>query len=85
MPNAFNFSASPFDCLTPDQQRLVRASVDVAYYPQGETNNLNTYDGSGGIVVGAKVPLVLLSRAESAETKIQSIAIALLVRKHQLG
>ena len=37
MPNAFNFSASPFDCLTPDQQRLVRDSVDVAYYPQGET------------------------------------------------
>ena len=37
MPNAFNFSASPFDCLTPEQQRLVRASVDVAYYPEGST------------------------------------------------
>ena len=36
MPNAFNFSASPFDCLTPDEQRLVRDSVDVAYYPDGE-------------------------------------------------
>jgi CBS domain-containing protein len=36
MPNAFNFSASPFDCLTPDQQRLVRDSVDVVYYPEGE-------------------------------------------------
>ncbi len=36
MPNAFNFSASPFDCLTPDEQRLVRDSVDVAYYPEGE-------------------------------------------------
>jgi CBS domain-containing protein len=35
MPNAFNFSASPFDCLTPDQQRLVRDSVDVVYYPEG--------------------------------------------------
>jgi CBS domain-containing protein len=35
MPNAFNFSASPFDCLTADQQRLVRDSVDVAYYPEG--------------------------------------------------
>jgi len=38
---------------------------------------------SAGIVVGAKVPLVLLSRAESPETKIRSIALALLVRKHQ--
>ena len=36
MPNAFKFSASPFDCLTPDQQRLVRDSVDVVYYPEGD-------------------------------------------------
>ena len=35
MPNAFNFLASPFDCLTQDQQRLVRDSVDIAYYPEG--------------------------------------------------
>jgi len=35
MPNAFNFFASPFDCLTTDEQRLVRDSVDVAYYPEG--------------------------------------------------
>jgi CBS domain-containing protein len=37
MPNAFNFSASPFDCLTTDEQRLVRDSVDVAYYPEGSS------------------------------------------------
>ena len=37
MPNAFHFHASPFDCLTPDEQRLVRDNVDVAYYPQGAT------------------------------------------------
>ena len=37
MPSAFNFSASPFDCLTLDEQRLVRDSVDIAYFPQGET------------------------------------------------
>lgn len=35
MPSAFNFSASPFDCLTPVQQRLVQDSVDIAYFPQG--------------------------------------------------
>jgi phosphotransacetylase len=39
---------------------------------------------SGGIVVGARVPLVLLSRAETPETKIRSIALALLVQ-HQHG
>jgi CBS domain-containing protein len=37
MPNAFNFSASPFDCLTLDEQRLVRDSVDIAYYRAGRT------------------------------------------------
>ncbi|MDR2153727.1 MAG: DUF294 nucleotidyltransferase-like domain-containing protein [Burkholderiaceae bacterium] len=36
MPNAFNFTASPFDCLTQQQQRLVRDNVDVAYFRQGE-------------------------------------------------
>ena len=36
MPNAFNFSASPFDCLNSQQQQLVRDSVDIAYFKQGE-------------------------------------------------
>lgn len=35
MPNAFNFSASPFDCLNPEEQGLVRKSVDIAYFPEG--------------------------------------------------
>ncbi len=33
---------------------------------------------SGGIVLGARVPVVLLSRAETAETKVRSIAIGVL-------
>mgnify|MGYP000152449263 FL=1 len=36
MPNAFNFSASPFDALTLHEQRLVRDHVDVAYFRPGE-------------------------------------------------
>ena len=36
MPSAFNFSASPFDCLSPDQQQLVQASVDVARFAKGQ-------------------------------------------------
>jgi phosphate butyryltransferase len=46
----------------------------ILYFARGE---------SGGIVVGARVPLVLLSRAETPETKIRSIALALLVQHHQ--
>ncbi|MBE7939164.1 MULTISPECIES: putative nucleotidyltransferase substrate binding domain-containing protein [Ramlibacter] len=36
MPNAFNFAASPFDCLQPQERRLVRDSVDIAYFRAGE-------------------------------------------------
>jgi CBS domain-containing protein len=37
MPNAFNFSESPFDSLSHEEQRLVRDSVDIAYFRAGET------------------------------------------------
>jgi CBS domain-containing protein len=37
MPNAFDFSASPFDCLDAAEQRIVRDGVDIAYFPEGET------------------------------------------------
>lgn len=40
---------------------------------------------SGGIVVGARVPLILLSRAETPETKIRSIAIGRLVAQYAAG
>ncbi len=44
----------------------------ITYFAHGE---------SGGVVMGAKVPLILLSRAESPETKIRSIAIAMHVTR----
>lgn len=37
MPNAFNFSASPFDCLDAAEQRIVRDAIDVAYFRDGDT------------------------------------------------
>ena len=37
MPNAFDFTASPFDCLDTTEQRMVRDSVDIAYFREGET------------------------------------------------
>jgi len=46
----------------------------ILYFAKGE---------SGGIVAGAKVPLILLSRAESPETKIYSISIAILAVRAQ--
>ena len=44
----------------------------ILYFAKGE---------SGGVVVGAKVPLILLSRAETPQTKIRSIALGILVAK----
>ena len=32
MPNAFNFMASPFDCLDAAEQQVVRDNVDIAYF-----------------------------------------------------
>ena len=46
----------------------------IIYFGQGE---------SGGVVMGARVPLILLSRAETPETKLRSIAIATLVAAAQ--
>lgn len=36
MPNAFNFSASPFDSLSKAEQNEVRDNVDIAYFRRGE-------------------------------------------------
>lgn len=38
---------------------------------------------SGGIIVGAGVPLILLSRAEPPETKVHSIALAITLAHHR--
>ena len=37
MPSAFNFNASPFDCLNADERDLVRRSVDIEYFPENAT------------------------------------------------
>ena len=35
VPNAFNFAASPFDCLNSTERQLVRDHVDIAYFREG--------------------------------------------------
>jgi phosphate butyryltransferase len=67
-------------------------STDVFIAPDIEAANIlyrailyMAHGESGGIVVGARVPLILLSRAETPETKIRSIAIGRLVAHHAAG
>ncbi|MEO7189855.1 MAG: bifunctional enoyl-CoA hydratase/phosphate acetyltransferase [Vicinamibacterales bacterium] len=91
-PIALDVPMSRFAADRKNIQSPIVEATDVFICPDIEAANIMfraiLYFGrgeSGGIVVGAKVPLVLLSRAESAETKIHSMALALLVRKHQRG
>ncbi len=70
------------------QSRVVEAT-DVFIAPDIEAANILyraiTYFAggeSGGIIVGARVPLIVLSRAEPPETKIHSICLALLMAHH---
>lgn len=37
MPQSFNFKASPFDSLNPEEQALVQARVDIGYHAPGST------------------------------------------------
>ncbi len=60
--------------LAPDIEAANILYRAILYFARGE---------SGGIVVGAKVPLILLSRAETPETKIRSIALAVLAASHK--
>ena len=36
MPNAFDFTASPFDSLNAEERQLVRDAVDIAYFRAGD-------------------------------------------------
>ena len=38
---------------------------------------------SGGVVLGARVPIVLANRNESMESRVASLVLALLVANHQ--
>lgn len=70
----------------------VAGQADVLVVPDLESGNLLAkqleYLGgavSAGIVLGAKVPIVLVSRADSGQSRITSCAIALLAARHYRG
>lgn len=89
-PLAMDVPLSRFAAERKNIQSPVVEATDVFIAPNIESGNILyrailyfAKGESGGIVVGAKVPLVLLSRAETPETKIRSIALALVVQDHQ--
>ncbi len=89
-PLALDVPLSRFAAERKSIQSPVVEATDVFIAPDIEAANILyraiLYFGrgeSGGIIMGARVPLVLLSRAESPETKVHSISLALLVTHHQ--
>jgi phosphate butyryltransferase len=89
-PLAMDVPLSRFAAERKSIQSPVVEATDVFIAPSIEAANILyraiTYFAggeSGGIIIGAKVPLVLLSRAEPPETKIHSICLALLAMHHQ--
>jgi phosphotransacetylase/acyl dehydratase len=67
----------------------VAGQADVLVVPDLESGNMMAKQfeflggaASAGIVLGARVPIVLTSRADSGETRIASCAVAVLVANH---
>lgn len=89
-PLAMDVPFSRFAAERKNIQSPVAEAADILIAPDIEAANIlgraATYLAgaeSGGVVVGTKTPLVLLSRAEPPQSKINSIALALLIMKHQ--
>lgn len=71
-------------------QSQMAGEVDIILVPTIEVGNAlgksMTYIGGGesaGIIMGAKVPIVLVSRADTAETKLYSIALGKMISQYE--
>ena len=90
-PLAFDNAVSLAAAKTKGIQSEVAGDADILVVPDLESGNMLAkqleYLGgaqAAGIVMGAKVPIVLTSRADSAHSRIASCAIALLLIAHRL-
>jgi phosphotransacetylase len=68
----------------------VAGQADILVVPDLEAGNILAKQleyladaASAGIVVGARVPIVLTSRADPAQVRVASCALALLVANHK--
>ena len=67
----------------------VAGQADILVVPDLESGNMMAKQleflggaASAGIVLGARVPIILTSRADSGDTRIASCAVAVLVARH---
>ena len=90
-PLAFDNAVSPVAAKIKGIVSEVAGDADILVVPDLESGNMLAkqleYLGGAqvaGIVMGARVPIVLTSRADSAHSRIASCAIALLLTHHRL-
>lgn len=89
-PLAFDNAISPAAVATKHIVSEVAGCADVLIAPDIEAGNmiakqLTYFSGalSAGIVIGARVPIILTSRADDELTRLASCAAALLVARHE--
>lgn len=88
-PLAFDNAVSIAAARVKGIKSIVAGCADVLVVPDLESGNMLAKQlefmgdaSSAGIVLGARVPIVLTSRADSRETRLGSCAIALLLAQH---
>jgi phosphate acetyltransferase len=88
-PLAFDNAVSPEAAMIKGLHSEVAGQADILVVPDIESGNmlykqLRYFSGAqgAGMVLGAKVPIVLTSRAGDAESRITSCALALLYHHH---
>jgi len=91
-PMAMDAPLSRFAAESKGIESPVVENTDIFLFPNIEAANIFyralvyfAKAESGGVVVGAKAPIILLSRAESAATKLHSIALAVMVADDAVG
>ena len=91
-PLAFDNAVSPEAARVKGIQSEVAGRADVLVVPDLESGNMLAkqleYLGdaaTAGIVLGARVPIVLTSRADSRETRLASCAVGVLLAHHYKG
>jgi phosphate acetyltransferase len=89
-PLAFDNAISLVAAKAKGIQSQVAGEADILVVPDLEAGNMLAKQleyladaQAAGVVLGARVPIVLTSRADSAHSRIASCAVALLLRRYQ--
>lgn len=82
-PMAFDLAFNPAACRAKHYSGQIQGDADVLIVPEivsgnilGKTLNHAAGYASGGVILGATIPIVLLSRSDRAEEKLNSLLLA---------